>query len=104
MSPESAFNILQESVSVLFSVAMPLLMVGLVVGVAISLIQAATQVQEASLVFVPKLIAIAATFWLGAPWMGEKLITFCRQIFVSLSQVGAHTSTIGLDLWFGGLF
>ncbi|MFT7623412.1 MAG: flagellar biosynthetic protein FliQ [Myxococcota bacterium] len=90
MSNDSAFAILQSSVTLLFEVALPLLLVGLVVGVAISLVQAATQVQEASLVFVPKLIAIAATFWISAPWMGDKLISFVREVFTAMSMVGAN--------------
>lgn len=88
MTPDATFHILKEAITVLFAVSLPLLLVGLVVGVIISLFQAATQVQEASLVFVPKLLAVAGTFWITAPWIGEKLITFCREVFYQVSQVG----------------
>ena len=91
MSPDT-FNIMGEALNVLFAVALPMLLVGLAVGVTVSLIQAATQVQEASLVFVPKLIAVAATFWVTAPWAGEKLIGFCRNVFEHMSQVAISGS------------
>lgn len=89
MSPEATFHILREALTVLFAISMPLLLAGLVVGVAISLVQAATQVQEASLVFVPKLLAVSGTFWLTAPWIGEKLIRFCHEVFAQMAQTGA---------------
>ena len=89
MGPEATFHILREALTILFAVSLPLLLSGLVVGVAISLVQAATQVQEASLVFVPKLRAVAGMFWLTAPWMSEKLITFCHEIFAQMAQTGA---------------
>ncbi len=88
MDTDSTFAILKATVELLFAVSLPLLLVGLIVGVAVSLIQAATQVQEASLVFVPKLIAVALTFWFSAPWIGERVITFCREIFTQVAQVG----------------
>jgi len=88
MAPEATLNVMREALTILFAVSLPLLLVGLAVGVAISLVQAATQVQEASMVFVPKLLAIAATFWVTAPWASEKLVTFCRQVFEHIGQVG----------------
>ena len=88
MAPEATLNVMREALTVLFTVAMPLLLVGLAVGVAVSLVQAATQVQEASMVFVPKLIAVAVTFWVTAPWASEMLVGFCRQVFEHMAQVG----------------
>ena len=88
MTPDATFNILKESLTVLFAISMPLLLVGLAIGVAISLVQAATQVQEASLVFVPKLVAVAMTFWAMAPWIGEKMISFCQEVFTQIAQAG----------------
>jgi flagellar biosynthetic protein FliQ len=89
MGTEVTMNLLKETVTVLFAIAAPLLMVGLVVGLAISLIQAATQVQEASLVFVPKLFAVGGTLWFIAPWSAEKLITFIQMVCQQISMTGA---------------
>lgn len=88
MGPEATFAILQETIKLLLAVSLPLLLVSLVVGVFISLIQAATQVQEASLVFVPKLLAVAGTFWIMAPWIGARLIDFVQEIFAAAATVG----------------
>jgi len=89
MTPEITMSLLKETVTVLFAIASPLLLVGLLVGLAISLVQAATQVQEASLVFVPKLFAVGGTLWFIAPWSAEKLINFIRLIFHQVSMTGA---------------
>ena len=58
-----SISLIKEALEVLLAIATPLLLVGLAVGIAVSLFQAATQVQEASLQFVPKLLALGATFW-----------------------------------------
>jgi flagellar biosynthetic protein FliQ len=89
MDTEATINLLRETITVLFALALPLLLVGLIVGLTVSLVQAATQVQEASLVFVPKLIAVLVTLWLTAPWSGQKLITFLELVTKQMSQVGA---------------
>ncbi|HIA03164.1 MAG TPA: flagellar biosynthetic protein FliQ [Myxococcales bacterium] len=89
MDAETTVSLLRETITILFAISLPLLMVGLVVGLTISLVQAATQVQEASLVFVPKLIAVLITLWATAPWSGQKLVTFIRLVFHQVSQVGA---------------
>lgn len=89
MGSEPTVDILGQAIALLFSISLPLLLVGLLVGVTISLVQAATQVQEASLVFVPKLIAVVCTFWAIAPWIGERVIGFCRQIFLHIAEIGA---------------
>lgn len=60
--------------------SLPALLVALVVGVAISLLQAVTQVQEMTLTFVPKMIAVFLTLTFAAPWMTEKMVMFTRQL------------------------
>lgn len=55
--------------------------VALVVGIAISLFQAVTQIQEMTLTFVPKIIAVFGAMIIAAPWMTEKMVTFTRNIF-----------------------
>ena len=84
-----SISLIKEALEVLLAIATPLLLVGLAVGIAVSLFQAATQVQEASLQFVPKLLALGATFWFTAPWCGQKMVDFCHQIFGHLADVGA---------------
>ena len=88
----STFAILRETLELLLAIALPMLLVGLGVGLLVSILQAATQVQEQSLVFVPKLLAILATFYYMAPWSGQKLITFVQVVFAEMSRVGTGGS------------
>lgn len=63
--------------------ALPLT-VSLVVGVVLSVFQAATQIQEQTLTFVPKLIAVTITLFLAAPWLGSELSEYCASVLISL--------------------
>ncbi len=85
---DGSMSLVKEALQVLLAVSLPTLLVGLFVGVAVSLVQAATQVQEQSLQFVPKLLALGATFWVTAPWCGQKLVDFSRLVFSQLADVG----------------
>ncbi len=89
MEADISVNMLRESLSLLMMISLPLLVVGLIVGVLLGLFQAATQVQEASLSFVPKLIGIALTFWFCAPWMGDKILRFFHLVFDQVVQIGS---------------
>jgi len=89
MEADISVNMLRESLSLLMMISLPLLVVGLIVGVLLGLFQAATQVQEASLSFVPKLIGISVTFWFCAPWMGDKILRFVHLVFDQVVQIGS---------------
>jgi flagellar biosynthetic protein FliQ len=65
-------------------IAAPMLVVALVVGLVISLIQAVTQIQEQTLSFVPKLIAVAVTFLLALPWIMQIMIKYTKELFRSI--------------------
>lgn len=62
-------------------------MVGLVVGVLISIVQAVTQIQEQTLSFVPKLLAMAAVLVIGGPWMIDVITQYTRDLWTSIPQV-----------------
>jgi flagellar biosynthetic protein FliQ len=81
MTPDQAVDIVREAMMVALVISGPLLAVGLVVGLIISLIQAVTQIQEQTLSFVPKILAMAATLVLLVPWMGIKLMEFSHHMF-----------------------
>ena len=65
-------------------------------GVLTSLLQAATQIQEQSLTFIPKLFAVAGTLWLTAPWSADKLVTFFQHVMAAVAASGAAASGSGL--------
>lgn len=81
MTPALMLEILNQSFIVILKVSLPILGVGLVVGVLVSVFQALTQVQEMTLTFVPKLIAIFIALAFLAPYMTATLINFSTELF-----------------------
>jgi len=81
MSPDSVIQIGSEAVKMVLLISLPMLGVALVVGIAISLFQAVTQIQETTLTFVPKIMAVFAAMILAAPWMTEKMVSFTKNLF-----------------------
>jgi flagellar biosynthetic protein FliQ len=78
-----------QALDLVTKVAAPLLLVGLVVGILISLFQAVTQIQEQSLSFIPKLIATAVVLMVAGPWMLNQLLAYTEALFRSIpSMVG----------------
>ena len=84
MSLDFVVGIMAETIRVTLLVAAPVLIVGLVVGVIISLFQAVTQVQEMTLVFVPKIVAVMITLIAALPWMLNILLTFTHNLFANI--------------------
>ena len=80
MSPESTIEIARATLVVVLTVCGPLLLTALVVGMAISLFQALTQVQEQTLTFVPKIMAMGVVLLLSLPMIGHALSDFTMQI------------------------
>jgi flagellar biosynthesis protein FliQ len=81
MNIDFVVGIMAETVKVTLLVAAPVLLVSLVVGVAISLFQALTQIQEMTLSFVPKIVASLIALVVALPWMLNNLIAFTEKIF-----------------------
>ncbi len=73
MSGPEVMDVARDAIETLLIVASPLMLVGLIVGVAISLLQALTQIQETTLVFVPKIIAIFLAMLIALPFMADAL-------------------------------
>lgn len=67
----------------------PLLLVALVVGLLVSILQAVTQIQEQTLAFVPKLVAVGLVFLVGLPWMLQLAVNFTAELFRSLPSIAA---------------
>lgn len=86
MTPESAMVLLQRALVLALLLSAPMLIFGLVAGLAISLLQAVTQVQEMTLTFIPKLIAIAIALFIFGQWILVSLSTFTTEIFTLLPQ------------------
>ncbi len=76
-----------ETLLLILMVSMPALAVSLVVGVVIGLIQAVTQVQEQTLSFVPKLVAVAVVLAVAGGWMGQQLVDFSQELWNQLPRI-----------------
>jgi len=84
MTPESVIEFGQHALYVAMMVAAPLLLTALAVGLIIGVVQAATQINEMTLSFIPKVIAMAAVALIAGPWMLRTLVQFTQQLIESL--------------------
>ena len=89
MDPQAVLTIGQNALFMLLMVAAPVLGTVLLVGLVISLFQALTQINEATLSFVPKLIAAVAVFALAGPWMLTTLVEFIRRTLLAIPDFAA---------------
>ena len=81
MTPDSALTLTRDAMWLALQLAAPLLVASLLVGVLVGLFQAATQINEMTLSFIPKLLALAAVALICGPWMLQLLIDFTRRLF-----------------------
>ncbi|PLS01466.1 flagellar biosynthesis protein FliQ [Neobacillus cucumis] len=86
MTPEMVMEISKQAIYITGMVAAPILMIALVVGLIISIFQAVTQIQEQTLVFVPKIIAVFIALLVFGPWMLRQIVNFTENIFGNLSH------------------
>lgn len=87
MTPEAVIDIMREGILVLLIVVSVLILPSLIVGVFISIFQAATQINEQSLSFVPRLITVFVTLMITAPWLIRVITDFTTNIFEHLPNV-----------------
>ena len=86
MDPQAALTMGQNALYMLLMISAPVLATVLVVGLVVSLFQAITQIHEATLSFVPKLIAAIAVFAIAGPWMLTTMVEFIRSTILSIPQ------------------
>lgn len=87
MSPSTVMEIGRQAIEVTILVAAPLLLAALVVGLIISIFQAATQINESTLQFVPKLVVMFLVLLLAGPWMLQYLVDYIQRLFSSIPQL-----------------
>ncbi len=84
MTPELIIDFAKQAIMLTISISMPMLGLGLIVGLAVSIFQAVTSIQEMTLTFVPKIIAVFLGLLFFAPWMIDKMTTFTRHIIENI--------------------
>ncbi|MFK8027931.1 MAG: flagellar biosynthesis protein FliQ [Gammaproteobacteria bacterium] len=87
MSPESVLDLTQTAMWTAVIVAGPMLMVALIVGLVIGMFQAATQINEMTLSFIPKLFALFLTLVAAGPWLLSTLMNYTQQLLLSIPTV-----------------
>ena len=84
MTPESVLTIASESLTITAMLAAPLLLVTLITGVLVGVLQAATQINEMTLSFIPKLLALMLTLLAAGPWMLQLITSYTRTLFTNI--------------------
>jgi flagellar biosynthetic protein FliQ len=87
MSAEAVIRILREGILLVVLVSAPPMLVSLIVGLVVSILQATTQIQEQTLSFVPKLLAIFLTLAIMGPWMLEQTVQFANALLEGIAGV-----------------
>ena len=80
MTPEMVIAIGQQALQVMVMLAAPMLLAALAVGLFIGMLQAATQINEMTLSFIPKLIVLVAALWIAGPWMLNLITSYATRI------------------------
>ena len=84
MGPETVLDVGRDALWMTVLLAGPLFAAALAVGLLIGIFQAATQIQEMTLSFIPKLLALVVTLFIGGPWMIQVLTTFSKRLIVGI--------------------
>jgi flagellar biosynthetic protein FliQ len=84
MTPEMVMTIGQRALEITIMLSAPLLLAALIVGLLVGVFQAATQINEMTLSFIPKLIGMAGTLVVAGPWMLKTIVGYTRELFESI--------------------
>ena len=84
MTPESVMTMGRQAIEVTIMIAAPMLLVALVIGLIVSIFQAATQINETTLSFIPKLVGIFIALIVAGPWMLTVMLDYMRQMFTGI--------------------
>jgi flagellar biosynthesis protein FliQ len=87
MDQDTVVNLASQAMSLAFKVAGPLLLMGLAVGLLVSIFQAVTQIQEQSLSLIPKIVGIAVIVVVLGPWMLGQLVAYTTNLYTSIPSL-----------------
>jgi flagellar biosynthesis protein FliQ len=88
MTPEDVIHIGKKAVETVLLTSAPMLLAAMVIGLVISIFQAATQINEQTMTFIPKIVAVFVTLLIFGPWIMDLLITFTTGIISQVATVG----------------
>ena len=87
MNPESVMTMGRHAMEILLMVSAPILLVVLIIGLVVSIFQAATQINEQTLSFIPKLVGVFAALVIAGPWMLSVMVDYMRIVFTSIPNM-----------------
>jgi flagellar biosynthetic protein FliQ len=87
MTPETVMSIAQRALEITLLLAAPLLLVALITGLVVGAFQAATQINEMTLSFIPKLVAMALALVIAGPWMLKVIVSYTRELIESIPSL-----------------
>lgn len=88
MSPEAVIHIGKKAVEAVLLTSAPMLIAAMVIGLVISIFQAATQINEQTMTFIPKIVAVFVTLLIFGPWIMDLLVTFTTGIITQIATIG----------------
>ena len=88
MNPEQVIHVGRQAVETVLLTASPMLIAAMVIGLLISIFQAATQINEQTMTFIPKIVAVFVTLLIFGPWIIELLVTFTTGILEQIATIG----------------
>ncbi len=88
MEPSTVATLMEHAVLTVFYMSMPMLLVGLAIGVFVSILQAVTQINEVTLVFIPKMLGVGLAGWVAGPWIYNRLHMFLMEVMSTVTRVG----------------
>ena len=86
MTQDFIIGFARNAIEMTLAISLPMLGVGLIVGIIVSVLQAATQIQETTLTFVPKIIAVFLALLVAFPWIMDKMIIYTQDLFLNIPE------------------
>jgi flagellar biosynthetic protein FliQ len=87
MNQDTVVSLATQAMTLAIEIAGPMMLVGLVIGLVVSVFQAVTSIQEQSLSFIPKIIGLAALVVILGPWMLGQLVNYAENLYISIPQL-----------------
>ncbi len=87
MSQDLVVNLAMSAMELAMKIGLPLMLVGLVIGLLVSVFQAVTQIQEQTLAFIPKVLAIVVVVVVAGPWMLDQLIAYTQDLYAAIPEL-----------------
>lgn len=87
MNQDTVVSLATQAMTLAVEIAGPMMLVGLIIGLVVSIFQAVTSIQEQSLSFIPKIIGLAALIVILGPWMLDQLVSYAQNLYLSIPQL-----------------